>query len=143
MAATTKSAFDAAKQRGEEVGPCAIAAHYFPADRTLGIELDNGVKIRVPVRLIEGLGKASDEALSVIEVSPVGWSLYFPQLDEGVYVPALFRGVYGSKVWMRETARAMGSVRSEAKANSSRENGRKGGRPRTKQPTTPAAQTAA
>jgi hypothetical protein len=68
--------------------------------------------------------------LKVIEISPAGWGLHFPKLDADVYVPALFEGIYGSKAWMKQLASRAGSVKSEAKAATSRENGKKGGRPR-------------
>jgi hypothetical protein len=125
MAVITDEEIAAARKAGEDVGPCAIAAYYF-ADRSLGVELDNGVMLRVPVSLIQGLGEASDEALAAIEISPVGWSLHFPAIDADVYVPSLFRGIYGSCAWMRE----LGSRTSPAKAAAARENGKKGGRPR-------------
>ena len=125
MAVIADEEIAAARKAGEEVGPCAIAAYYF-ADRSLGVELDNGVRLRVPVSLIQGLGEASDEALAAIEISPVGWGLHFPAIDADVYVPSLFRGIYGTRAWMRE----LGRRTSPAKAAASRENGKKGGRPR-------------
>ena len=59
MAVTTDEEIAAARKAGEDVGPCAIAAYYF-ADRSLGVELDNGVMLRVPVSLIQGLGEAGE-----------------------------------------------------------------------------------
>jgi hypothetical protein len=51
--------------------------------------------------------------------------------DADIYVPALLRGVFGSKHWMAAHLGANGGkVRSGAKAAASRENGRKGGRQR-------------
>lgn len=137
MDAITDADIAAARERGEQVGPRALAAHYFPGERALGVEFDNGVKMSVPVRLIEGLESADDAQLATIEISPSGWGLHFPAIDADVYVPALFGGVYGSRAWMRE----LGRRTSPAKAAASRENGRKGGRPR--KVSTPAAAPAA
>ena len=39
-------------------------------------------------------------------------------------------GVFGNREWMSELARHAGSRTSAAKASASRENGKKGGRPR-------------
>lgn len=44
--------------------------------------------------------------------------------------PSLLQGIFGTKAWMRELARGMGAIKSPAKAVASRQNGRKGGRPR-------------
>ena len=56
--------------------------------------------------------------------------MHFPRLDAGVYVPALFEGICGSKAWMKQAARVAGSTRSVAKSAAARKNGKKGGRPR-------------
>jgi hypothetical protein len=130
MAAINEKAIEAAIAAGKGVGPRALAALYFAEDRSIGVELDNGVKIRVPVRLIPGLGEATDDALAACELSPSGVGLYFPAIDEDVYIPGLYRVISDREYLARERARAMGAARSEAKAASSRENGRKGGRPR-------------
>ncbi|NBQ54825.1 MAG: DUF2442 domain-containing protein, partial [Proteobacteria bacterium] len=57
--------------------------------------------------------------------------LHFPQLDADLYLPALLKGVLGSRRWM---AQAMGKVGGRTitpeKADAARANGRLGGRPR-------------
>lgn len=138
MAAITDTEIAAAREAGAQIGPRALAAWYFPGEKALGVELDNGVKLSVPVRLIQGLESADDAQLATIEISPAGWGLHFPAIDADVYVPALFGGVYGSRAWMRE----LGRRTSPAKAAASRENGRKGGRPR-KTPATAATEKVA
>ncbi len=124
--ALTKEAIAAAREAGTRLGPVAVAARYRPALRKLEVSYDNGVTLAIPVALIEGLQDASAEALAEIEISPAGSGLHFPALDADVYVPALLEGIYGTKAWMRR----LGMQRSPAKAAASRENGKKGGRPR-------------
>jgi len=71
------------------------------------------------------------EYLTKIEISPAGFGLHWPQLDTDLYVPALLQGVFGSKSWMaRQLGAEGGRSRTVAKIAASRENGRKGGRPR-------------
>jgi hypothetical protein len=132
--AITNESIAAARRAGEAIGPCAVSARYRPSIAKIEVDFDNGVTLAVPVSLIEGLRGASDAELKVIEISPAGWGLHFPKLDAHVYVPALFEGIYGSKTWMKHLASRAGSVKSDAKAASSRENGKKGGRPRKVQP---------
>lgn len=95
------------------------------------ITLTDGIEMAFPVQLLEGLAGARSENLKKIEISPAGTGLYWPDLDVDLYVPGLLSGVLGSRKWMAALMGAAGgSVRSPAKTVSSRENGRKGGRPR-------------
>lgn len=67
----------------------------------------------------------------MIEVEALGLGIHFPKLDADLYVPALLEGVLGSKRWMAaQLGAAGGRARSAAKAGASRENGKRGGRPR-------------
>jgi hypothetical protein len=109
----------------------AVSARYDRRGSRIVVELSTGVQVAFPARLAEGLAGASPEDLAEIEISPAGLGLHWPKLDADVYVPALLQGVFGSKQWMAaQLGAAGGKVRSGAKAAASRENGRKGGRPR-------------
>lgn len=109
----------------------AVSARYDRRAERVVVELNTGVQIAIPARLVEGLAGASAADLAAIEISPAGLGLHWPKLDADVYVPALFQGVLGSKRWMAaELGAAGGKVRSRAKIAAAQENGRKGGRPR-------------
>jgi hypothetical protein len=111
--------------------PKAIQARYDRRVSRIVIGLDNGLELAFPPRLAQGLEHATPAELALIEISPLGDGLHWPALDADLYVPALLRGVFGSRNWMaRHLGAAGGRARSEAKAAAARENGRKGGRPR-------------
>ncbi len=111
--------------------PRAIHAHYDRRVARVVISLDNGLEIAFPPRLAEGLANATPADLSAIEISPLGDGLHWPALDADLSVPGLLAGVFGSRRWLAAQLGASGGrARSEAKTASSRENGRKGGRPR-------------
>ena len=66
-----------------------------------------------------------------MEVEAFGLGIHFPTIDADLYVPALLEGLLGSKNWMAAQLGAVGGrTRTAAKAMASRENGKRGGRPR-------------
>jgi hypothetical protein len=111
--------------------PRATAARYDRRVSRIVISLDNGLEIAFPPRLAEGLADATAGELSAIQISPLGDGLHWPALDADLSVAGLLGGVFGSKRWMAaQLGAAGGRARSTAKTASSRQNGRKGGRPR-------------
>lgn len=126
----TDAQIDAARERGriaQQCEPRAVAARY---DRKAGrvvVELTNGATFAFPPALVEGLGDAAPDALAEIEVSPTGYGLHWPRLDEDYSVSGLMNGVFGTAQWMAGRA---GRATSAAKAAAARVNGAKGGRPR-------------
>ena len=109
----------------------AVTAHYDRRTSRIVVKLNTDVQISFPARVAEGLADASPDELAAIEITPSGLGLHWPRLDADLYVPGLLAGQFGSKRWMAaQLGAAGGRARSQAKAKSSRENGRKGGRPR-------------
>ena len=109
----------------------ATSARYDRRSGLVQVMLDTGVQIGFPPRMAQGLAGATPAQLSAIEITPSGLGLHWPKLDVDLYMPGLLRGVLGSAQWMAAGLGASGGrARSEAKAASARENGRKGGRPR-------------
>lgn len=133
MTELTREQFEAAKARGEArmQGPRAVSAHYDAGRNRVIVRLTTGLELGFAPGDVEGLQNASAEDLKVIEVEAFGLGIHFPKLDADLYVPALLEGVLGSKRWMAaQLGAAGGQTRSAAKAAASRENGKRGGRPR-------------
>ena len=122
--------------RQDEAQPRAKSAHYRPSARALVIELKSGVKLEIPVDLIEGLAGASKTQLEKVELHPKGYALNWEELDVQMSVEGLVAGIFGSPRWMQKLAsewgRRGGKARSDRKAAAVRENGKLGGRPRKK-----------
>lgn len=126
--------YDRATALGEKrhrEGPVAVDARY---DRRVGrvvVRLRTGLELAFSPHDVQGLERATVRDLSVIELSPSGLGLHFPSIDADVYIPALLEGHFGSVAWTAaRLGQKGGSARSAAKAAASRENGKRGGRPR-------------
>jgi hypothetical protein len=110
--------------------PDAVAASYDPAADAIVIRFADGVELRLPRRLVQGLQHATPEQLRRIEMEGPGTGLVWPALGVAHYVPGLVAGVFGTRQWMAEIGRRGGARRTKAKALAARANGAKGGRPR-------------
>ncbi len=110
--------------------PRAAKAHYDARKARLVVELTNGVILMLPPKLLQGLEGATAAQLAKVQISPLGTGLHWDALDPDLGVAELATGIFGSKTWMSELARQAGARTSTRKAASSRENGKRGGRPR-------------
>lgn len=130
MVELTDAQIDAANERGriaQQSEPRAASARHDAKAQRIVVELTNGATFAFPPGLVQGLCDATAEELADIEVSPGGYGLHWPKLDEDYSVPGLMNGVFGTAKWMAAKA---GRGASEAKAAAARANGAKGGRPR-------------
>ncbi len=109
----------AAKRRGPTV-PRAVSARFDAARRRVVIELDSGLELAFDPALAAGLGRASDAHLTDVTIEGAGNALRFAALDVDFSIPGLLEGFVGPLAWQRTMARA----------EASRRNGAKGGRPR-------------
>jgi hypothetical protein len=126
--------FLAATRRAKRMqanNPRAIAAYYNKQANRVVISLSTKVEVMFNPSDVQGLENASPSQLKQIEITPSGFGLYFPDLDEGINVPNLLEGFLGSRKWMAaRLGAAGGSSRSKPKAAAARANGSLGGRPR-------------
>ena len=126
----TDAQFAAATERGRiamATEPRAVAARYDAKAQRIVVDLTSGATFAFPLALVQGLCDASPEDLAEIELSPSGFGLHWPRLDEVYRVSGLMNGIFGTAKWL--AARA-GRGASAAKAAAARANGAKGGRPR-------------
>jgi Protein of unknown function (DUF2442) len=128
--------FEEANKRSREMiatHPRATSARYDRRLRLVLVELSSGLIVAFSPSDAEGLEGATPAELSTIEISPPGFGIYFPKLDADIYIPALLEGFLGSRSWMaKRMGQRGGSVRSKAKTEAARQNGRLGGRPKKK-----------
>jgi len=131
----TKEQFKAANKRGKLVlsrGPIAQAARYDAKRGLIVIRLNNQCEFSFPTALAQGLAGAPRSKLAKIEISPTGLGLHWPLLDADLYIPGLIEGTLGSHQWMQHIGQRGGIVRSQAKTQAARLNGKRGGRPKNR-----------
>ncbi|HET7464012.1 MAG TPA: DUF2442 domain-containing protein [Longimicrobium sp.] len=116
----------------ERVEPRAVSAWYDPERDLVMFQMKNGCVFGFPSRFGEGLGNATPEQLAQVDATTnLGEALHWEELDADISVPGLMFHLLNVKAWY---AKWLGSATSEAKAAAARENGKKGGRPRTRAP---------
>jgi hypothetical protein len=98
----------------------AVDARFDRRNQRVMITLNNGAVVGFPLAVLPGLEHATAEHLRKIEVEGGGYGLHVGSLDADISVPALLADQLGSTIMKR----------AEARANASRANGRRGGRPR-------------
>jgi Protein of unknown function (DUF2442) len=131
---TTDAELDAAlaNARNKSEEPRAASVKYWPNLDVLEIVLTNSEREVIPRERLEGLSSATKKQLANVRVEMLGTALSWPDLKVDLYVPALLKGIYGTKKWMSELGRQGGRIKSAAKSEAARRNGAKGGRPRKK-----------
>ncbi len=121
-----------AGRRAASIEPRAAEVEYRARERALRIELTNGARVFLPVRLIPGLRKAAARDVCAVEILGRGGGLHWESLDLDLSIPGLISSVFAGPEWLAELGRIGGSRSSAAKAAAARRNGRKGGRPRNR-----------
>lgn len=124
-------AADEATRLADMTEPRAVAVRFESDSKKFVVDLSNETTFIFPARLCQGLAGASDAELANVTITPSGAGLMWERLDAGLTIPGLMKGLFGTKAWMAELGKKGGAVSSAAKAKASRENGKKGGRPKT------------
>ena len=123
-----------AQERGDpdsQIEPRAVRVWHDAEKNLIMFEMRNGCVFGFPPRYGYNLETASGEQLAKAEVIGGGEGLGWDELDAHISVPGIMFDLLNVRAWH---ARWLGGATSEAKAAAARENGKKGGRPRTKAP---------
>ncbi len=120
----------AATQEADATEPRAASVRFDRPSELIIISLKNGAFFSFPPTLVQGLGDASPEDLDDVWLDASGSSVHWERLDADFNIAGLVAGIFGTKAWMSHLGRKGGQTTSPAKAESSRNNGKKGGRPK-------------
>ncbi len=74
-------------------------ASFDPETRLITLEMRGGYSVFFRPERAQGLGTASVEDLSEIQIESSGESIYFPRLDADFSVPNLLKGRFGNDRW--------------------------------------------
>jgi hypothetical protein len=120
----------AAAQKSDATEPRAASVRFDRSSGLIVISLKNGVFFSFPPILVQGLEKATPEDLDDVWLDASGSSVHWDRLDADFNIAGLVAGIFGTKAWMSQLGRKGGQATSPAKAEASRNNGKKGGRPK-------------
>ncbi len=115
-------------------GPRATRMTFDSARKRFHLELASGTILEFEASVIHELREATDAELARMELSPSGSGVSWPDRDVDLSVEGLVLDLLAGPEWRqalrRHVNRDLARIRTPATARASRENGRKGGRPR-------------
>lgn len=106
----------------------ATTAHYDATTERIVLELSNGVAFAFPAKHVRGLANASPAQRAALALSPSGSGVIWDDLNADISVPGLLAATFRRSGVARLLGGLGGAVKSEAKTNAARANGKKGGR---------------
>ncbi len=99
---------------------------YSRKDNTIHLLMRSGVALDIPLRLIDEIAEAPENALQDdLTLAIGGDAISLRSLDVDISIPGLLRDLLGFNI-----QRLGGRAKTEAKADAARRNGAKGGRPK-------------
>ncbi len=94
-----------AKKAGKEAylnEPRAVSVKYNKKTGRVIIDLITGVSFMFPASMAEELVDVSKSDLSDVSILADGFAIYWEKIDVALSVPDLFKGIFGSKAWMKK-----------------------------------------
>jgi hypothetical protein len=114
----------------DAVEPRANKVCFDENDSRITIHFSNKTIFSFLTDSVEAIATLPTKILATVELTPGGKGLRWDEPDIDLSIQGLLLGIFGSSQWMREMAAKGGSSKSESKKAASRENGKKGGRPK-------------
>lgn len=103
----TEQEHDEALARGEEmfkILPRALGVRFDAETFMVVVDLNWGYSISFPPARSQDLQHATLEDLQEVEIGGIGWEIYFPRLDSGLWVLGLAKGIFGTRQWEEDWA---------------------------------------
>jgi hypothetical protein len=129
---TTDAEIEAAIERGrkhDEHATKIVRAEYDRDRDQIWAALNTGASITVPRRNLPSLDTYLPADFGSVHIEPPGYAIWFDKPDVGVRLEGLLRAAGGEGLIRSIAAQAMGSARTQKKADAARKNGIDGGRP--------------
>ncbi len=99
---TSDEEIDAGLERAKafDAFPTIIKANFIadPRIQCLMLRLSNGQRLLIPAEVLGELKEATDEQAADLFIGPHGLSVWWPQLDDGLYLPDFLEQRWG-KEW--------------------------------------------
>ena len=99
----------AAQRRGRDQLknlPRAVSARYDSRLNRLLVVLTNRLEVAIAPETVQILQHATPAELGSVEVTAPGFELFFPALDDGLWLPTLLEGTFGTQRWMHSQQHA-------------------------------------
>ena len=113
----------------EKAATKILAARYDAERDSVAVDLSTGATVEIPRSLIPGFKHVVPGELTDLSINPGAESLWSDSADDGVSLEQLLELAAGTELLKVAGGRISGRHRSVAKAEASRANGIKGGRP--------------
>jgi hypothetical protein len=93
-----EAALAAAKLEAQE--PTIVDAEYLRERDLFIIKISDGRRLTIPREDIWAVHKATPDQAADFIIGPHRVDIWWPQVDEGIYLPNTLEGRYGNDAWM-------------------------------------------